>query len=40
MTDSNNQAPHWSDQKTDAVAILVVLCALVSAAVYFISNQV
>jgi hypothetical protein len=40
MTESNKQVTHWSDQKTDVVAILVVFTALVAAAVYFISNQV
>jgi hypothetical protein len=30
---------HWSDEKADVVAILAVFCALVAAAVFFISGS-
>jgi len=38
VTNTEKSAEHWSDQKVDVVAILVVFTSLVLACVYFISN--
>ena len=38
VTNSEESTKHWSDQKADVVATLVVFVSLVIACVYFISN--
>jgi hypothetical protein len=40
VTNTEKSAEHWSDQKADVVATLVVFVSLVVACIYFISNPV
>jgi hypothetical protein len=40
VSDTEQQSKHWSDEKTDVVAILTIFVALVLGVVHFISNQV
>jgi hypothetical protein len=38
VTDTEQRAKHWSDEKVDVLATLVVFCSLVAAAVYFVAT--
>jgi hypothetical protein len=40
VSDTEQQSKHWSDEKTDVVAILTIFVALVLGVLHFISNQV
>lgn len=40
VSDTKQQPKHWSDEKTDVVAILTIFVALVLGVLHFVSNQV
>jgi hypothetical protein len=38
VTDTEQRAKHWSDEKVDVLATLVVFCSLVVAAIFFVAT--